>query len=93
MPQDYPRTAEGFLDESRLAPHTSKIPFDELKAIISDAIASAARKSRREILASIYRLKCKRASTMPLQSGTLSRTPPLGLDAKRDLIPSSRSPW
>ena len=50
MPQDYPRTEEGLLDESRLAPHTRKIPFDELKAIIRDAIASAARKSRREIL-------------------------------------------
>src|SRR3954468_6135432 len=50
MPQDYPRTEEGLLDESRLAPHARKIPFDELKAIIRDAIASAARKSRREIL-------------------------------------------
>src|SRR5690242_973633 len=50
MPQDYPRTEEGLLDEGRLAPHTRKIPFDELKTIIRDAIASAARKSRREIL-------------------------------------------
>jgi len=32
MPQDYPRTEEGLLDEGRLAPHTRKIPFDELKA-------------------------------------------------------------
>jgi len=50
MPQDYPRTAEGFLNDTSLAPHTQKIPFDELKAIIRNAIASAARKSRREIL-------------------------------------------
>ena len=50
MPQDYPRTPEGLLDEAGLAPHTSKIPSDELKAIIHAAIASAARKSRREIL-------------------------------------------
>src|SRR5215213_3151108 len=50
MPQDYPRIGEGFLDESRLVSHTRKIPFDELKGIIRDAIASAARKSRREIL-------------------------------------------
>lgn len=50
MPQDYPRTAKGFLDETRLAPHAQKISFDELKAIIGDAIENAARKSRREIL-------------------------------------------
>ena len=50
MPQDYPRIESGLLDDKRLAPHTRKIPFDELKAIIRDAIASAARKSRREIL-------------------------------------------
>jgi hypothetical protein len=50
MPQDYPRTPEGLLDEAGLAPHTRKISFDELKAIIHSAIASAARKSRREIL-------------------------------------------
>lgn len=50
MPQDYPRTPDGFLDETRLTPHTQKIVFDDLKAIIRDAIASAARKSRREIL-------------------------------------------
>ena len=50
MPQDYPRTESGLLDDKKLAPHTRKIPFDELKAIIRDAIASAARKSRREIL-------------------------------------------
>ena len=50
MPQDYPRTPEGLLDETRLTPHTRKIPFDELKGVIHDAIASAARKSRREIL-------------------------------------------
>lgn len=50
MPQDYPRTPDGFLDETRLTPHTRKIAFDELKAIIRDAIAAAAKKSRREIL-------------------------------------------
>ncbi len=50
MPQDYPRTETGLLDETRLTPHQQKIPFDELKAIIRDAITSAARKSRREIL-------------------------------------------
>jgi hypothetical protein len=50
MPQDYPRTEKGLLDEARLRPHTHKIPFDELKGIIRTAIASAARKSRREIL-------------------------------------------
>ena len=50
MPQDYPRTEEGLLDETGLAPHAGKIPLDELKAIIRDAIVSAARKSRREIL-------------------------------------------
>jgi hypothetical protein len=50
MPQEYPRTEDGLLDEDRLTPHSRKIPFDELKAIIRDAIASAARKSRREIL-------------------------------------------
>ena len=50
MPQDYPRTPEGFLDETRLPPHRQKIPFDELKAVIRDAIANAALKSRREIL-------------------------------------------
>jgi hypothetical protein len=42
MPQDYPRTEDGLLNETRLAAHTSKIPFDELKAIIRDAIVSAA---------------------------------------------------
>lgn len=50
MPQDYPRTTEGFLDETRLPPHEQKISFDELKTVIRDAIANAARKSRREIL-------------------------------------------
>ena len=50
MPQDYPRTEEGLLDETGLAPHAGKIPVDELKAIIRDAIVSAARKSRRETL-------------------------------------------
>jgi len=50
MPQDYPRTETGLLDETKLAPHAHKIPFDELKVIIRNAIASAARKSRREIL-------------------------------------------
>ena len=33
MPQDYPRTENGLLDETRLTPHNRKIPFDELKAI------------------------------------------------------------
>ena len=50
MPQDYPRSEDGLLDEAKLAPHTRKIPFEELKIVIRDAIASAARKSRREIL-------------------------------------------
>lgn len=50
MPQDYPRTENGLLNETRLTPHIRKIPFEELKVIIRDAIASAARKSRREIL-------------------------------------------
>ncbi len=50
MPQDYPRKDDGLLDEARLSPHNRKIPFDELKVVIRDAIASAARKSRREIL-------------------------------------------
>ena len=50
MPQDYPRTSEGFIDETRLTPHKQKIAFDELKTVIRDAIANAARKSRREIL-------------------------------------------
>ncbi len=70
MPQDYPRTTKGFLDEARLAPHQQKISFEELKTIIRDAIANAARKSRREILelpdgltddekSSVYRQKGK----------------------------------
>ena len=50
MPQDYPRTSEGFIDETQLTPHKQKIAFDELKTVIRDAIANAARKSRREIL-------------------------------------------
>ena len=50
IPQDYPRDEKGFLDVSRIAPHTSKIAFDDLKVIIQQAILRANKKSSRAIL-------------------------------------------
>ena len=56
VPQNYPRIEKendkfnGFFDESRLVQHTHKIPAEELKRIILDAIQYANRKSSREIL-------------------------------------------
>ena len=100
MPQDYPRTEEGLLDESRLAAHTGKIPFDELKAIIRDAIVSAARKSRREILelpdglseeekTKIYGKKGKRA--VRLFPPLLRRPGGDGLRLPRQALPRDRA--
>jgi hypothetical protein len=50
VPQDYPRTTTGFLDVEKVAPHTRRISFDEVKAIIREAVEKAGRKSSRAIL-------------------------------------------
>lgn len=56
VPQDYPRISEetsnykGLLDDSKLQPHTYKIPVEELKKIILKAIENANKKSSRVIL-------------------------------------------
>jgi len=57
--QDYPRIQDeghkyyGFLDENRLNPHTYKMPTNELKGVIIDAIDRANKKSGRTILGNI----------------------------------------
>ena len=49
--QKYPRRKDSdLLDDNELVPHPSKIPEDELKKIIVDAIQTAERKSSRAIL-------------------------------------------
>lgn len=54
--QNYPRIEDinddfdGFLDETKLQPHTYKIPKDTLRGIIKRAIVSANTKSSRAIL-------------------------------------------
>lgn len=56
MVQDYPRIRDendkyyGFLDDSQLVQHTSKIPIENLKEMVTKAIISANRKSSRDIL-------------------------------------------
>jgi S-methylmethionine-dependent homocysteine/selenocysteine methylase len=54
-PQNYPRLEgpgrqDGLLDDSQLPAHVHKIPYDELKEVIKDAIARAEQKSSRQIL-------------------------------------------
>src|SRR5438132_7792525 len=49
-PQSYPRTSEGFLDETQLTPHSQKLSIIELKNIIREAIQYANKKSSRKIL-------------------------------------------
>lgn len=50
VPQDYPRTTDGFLDVERVTPHSHQIPIEELKTIIHTAVDKAGRKSSRAIL-------------------------------------------
>ena len=56
VPQDYPRIQDknspdyGCLDDSKLIPHTYKIPSPKLKEIILAAISNANKKSSREML-------------------------------------------
>ena len=49
-PQNYPRTSEGFLDETQLTPHVRSVTKTELKEIIRSAIQNANKKSSRKIL-------------------------------------------
>jgi hypothetical protein len=54
--QDYPRIQDedspyhGCLDDSKLAPHTVKVPAKTVETLIQEAISNANRKSSREIL-------------------------------------------
>jgi hypothetical protein len=48
--QQYPRKTDNLLDDSQLVPHTYRIPADQLKSIIVEAIETAGRKSSRAIL-------------------------------------------
>ena len=50
VPQRYPRNDDGFLDVDQLPPHHHKIPFEQLKSIIREAIEKAGKKSSRAIL-------------------------------------------
>ena len=50
VPQRYPRNDDGFLDVHQLPPHHHKIPFEQLKSIIREAIEKAGKKSSRAIL-------------------------------------------
>lgn len=48
--QQYPRTQDDLLDDSRLIQHTGKIPPEKLKEFIADSIKKAAVKSSRQML-------------------------------------------
>lgn len=49
--QNYPRCKDGFLDDSKLIPHSQKLPDVHVKALVKAAIIKANGKSGREILA------------------------------------------
>ncbi len=68
-PQNYPRTSEGFLDETQLTPHSHKLTLTELKEIIRDAVQYANKKSSRKILNISEDITRKEKKTLFLKEG------------------------